>query len=206
MVCSTRRLLVCLSFGNPKGGADDIATRLPAFANKSPALVPFLRDASMIRDWKDISPANVVRRPPNPWSRPDPLHRDAAHAMSPSAAWHHLASSRVPPPTSLGPVLMQGTPTQLRSRAVRSAMFPPAPPSASSHRPKHIIAASSQHQALNLPWFSTLPAFSATSRSQPLVGIGFRPNTSNSPPKSPNSIRFRISSSFAMTNKLRRSR
>jgi len=173
------------AFVIPKGAADEIRQRgLPAFREQIASLVPFLRDrVDELRDWKDISLLTVAVDRLTQWSRPGLLCiGDAAHAMSPiGGVGINLAiQDAVGAANILGPVLMQGTPTQHDLDAVQKRrMFP----TRATQRLQLIVQNNvirrvlTGTKPLTLPWFFRLFQHFPYLRRIParLIGVGFRP-------------------------------
>jgi 2-polyprenyl-6-methoxyphenol hydroxylase-like FAD-dependent oxidoreductase len=169
----------------PKGAADEIRQRgLPAFREEVASLAPFLRDrVDELRDWKDISLLTVAVDRLTQWSRPGLLCiGDAAHAMSPiGGVGINLAiQDAVAAANILGPVLMQGIPTQHDLDAVQKRrMFP----TRATQRLQLTIQNNVIRRVLattkppTLPWFFRLFQRIPYFRRIParLIGIGFRP-------------------------------
>ena len=112
------------AFAIPKGAAEAIRQRgLPSFREEIATLAPFLRDrVDELRDWKDISLLTVAVDRLSRWWRPGLLCiGDAAHAMSPvGGVGINLAiQDAVAAANILGPVLLQGTPSERDLRAVQ---------------------------------------------------------------------------------------
>ena len=112
------------AFVIPKGAAEEIRQRgLPSFREEIATLAPFLRDrVDELRDWKDISLLTVAVDRLSRWWRPGLLCiGDAAHAMSPvGGVGINLAiQDAVATANILGPVLLQGTPSERDLRAVQ---------------------------------------------------------------------------------------
>src|SRR5712675_2034202 len=149
--------------------------------------------ADEIRDWKDISLLTVVVDRLTQWSRPGLLCiGDAAHAMSPiGGVGINLAiQDAVAAANILGPVLMQGTPTQHDLDAVQQRrMFP----TRATQRLQLIVQNNiirrvlASTKPLTLPWFFKLFERFPYLRRIParLVGIGFRPEHIQLPAKNP---------------------
>jgi 2-polyprenyl-6-methoxyphenol hydroxylase-like FAD-dependent oxidoreductase len=183
------------AFVIPKGAADEIRQRgLPAFREQIASLVPFLRDrVDELRDWKDISLLTVAVDRLTQWSRPGLLCiGDAAHAMSPiGGVGINLAiQDAVAAANILGPVLMQGTPTQHDLDAVQKRrMFP----TRATQRLQLIVQNNiirrvlASTKPLTLPWFFKLFERFPYLRRVParLVGIGFRPEHVRLPAQNP---------------------
>ncbi len=173
------------AFVIPKGATDEIRQRgLSAFREQIVSLVPFLRDrVDELRDWKDISLLTVAVDRLTQWSRPGLLCiGDAAHAMSPiGGVGINLAiQDAVAAANILGPVLMQGTPSQSDLDAVQKRrMFP----TRATQRLQLIVQNNiirrvlASTKPLTLPWFFKLFERFPCLRRIParLVGIGFRP-------------------------------
>jgi 2-polyprenyl-6-methoxyphenol hydroxylase-like FAD-dependent oxidoreductase len=183
------------AFVIPKGAADEIRQHgLPAFREKIASLVPFLRDrVDELRDWKDISLLTVAVDRLTQWSRPGLLCiGDAAHAMSPiGGVGINLAiQDAVAAANILGPVLMQGSPSQSDLDAVQKRrMFP----TRATQRLQLIVQNNiirrvlASTKPLTLPWFFKLFEVFPYLRRIParLVGIGFRPEHIRLPAQDP---------------------
>jgi 2-polyprenyl-6-methoxyphenol hydroxylase-like FAD-dependent oxidoreductase len=183
------------AFVIPKGATDEIRQRgLPAFREQIVSLVPFLRDrVDELRDWKDISLLTVVVDRLTQWSRPGLLCiGDAAHAMSPiGGVGINLAiQDAVAAANILGPVLMQGTPTQRDLNALQKRrMFP----TRATQRLQLIVQNNiirrvlASTKPLTLPWFFKLFERFPYLRRIParMVGIGFRPEHIHLPAQNP---------------------
>jgi len=169
----------------PKGASDEIRQRgLPAFREQIASLIPFLRDrVEELQDWKDIRLLTVVVDRLTQWSRPGLLCiGDAAHAMSPiGGVGINLAiQDAVAAANILGPVLMQGTPSQSDLDAVQKRrMFPTRATQRLQliFQNKIIRRVLASTKPLTLPWFFKLFQRFPYLRRIParLVGIGFRP-------------------------------
>ncbi len=173
------------AFVIPKGTADEIRQRgLSAFREEIAKLVPFLRDrVEELRDWKDISLLTVAVDRLTQWSRPGLLCiGDAAHAMSPiGGVGINLAiQDAVAAANILGPVLVQGTPSQHDLDAVQKRrMFS----TRATQRLQLIVQNNvirrvlTSTKPLTLPWFFRLFQRVPYLRRIPasIVGVGFRP-------------------------------